>query len=87
MAKLFLIEQDVNQGWDRYDSAVVCAPDEETARRIHPDCTFLDTPEQWANQLNYNTWTDSPTNVKVTYLGEAAEHLKTGVICASFNAG
>jgi len=31
--KLFLISQDENDGYDTYDSAVVCAKDEEAAKR------------------------------------------------------
>jgi hypothetical protein len=34
--KLWLISQDVNTGYDTYDSAVVAAETEEQARLIHP---------------------------------------------------
>ena len=34
--KLYLISQDVNDGYDTYDSAVVAAESEEDARSIHP---------------------------------------------------
>ena len=33
---LYLLTQEVVSGYDAYDSAVVCAPDEHTAKRIHP---------------------------------------------------
>lgn len=36
MNKLFLISQNKNTGYDTYNAAVVCAPDEETARHINP---------------------------------------------------
>jgi hypothetical protein len=34
--KLFKISQTENTDYDTFDSAVVCAPNEETARNIHP---------------------------------------------------
>ncbi|MFA6125419.1 hypothetical protein [Sphingomonas sp.] len=34
--KLFLISQNQNYDYDTYDSAVVAAPDEETARLMNP---------------------------------------------------
>ena len=38
---LYLLTQDVNVGWDTYDSAIVCAESEAEAVKIHPDGTFL----------------------------------------------
>lgn len=77
MSKLFKIEQDDVSGYDTYDSAVVCADSEEDARRMYPG--YLENEG--------NDWTLDPTKVSVTYLGKADKSLKTGVICASFNAG
>lgn len=37
MMNLYLISQSQNNYFDTYDSAVVCAPDEDTARWTHPD--------------------------------------------------
>lgn len=34
--KLYLLEQDINRGYDIYDSCVVCAYDENDAKNIHP---------------------------------------------------
>ena len=34
---LYLLTQDVNMGWDTYDSAIVCAESEEEAVKIHPN--------------------------------------------------
>ena len=54
--KLYLISQDVNTGYDTYDSAVVSAKSEADARTIHPSAytthakngkwmgTYADTP-------------------------------------------
>ena len=35
--KIFKISQTENAGYDTYDSAVVCAENEEKAKRIHPE--------------------------------------------------
>ncbi len=73
--KLYLISQSANSGYDTFDSAVVVAPDEETARNISPDT--------W----NGGAWCKRPDQVTVAHIGEAAEGTKQGVILASFNAG
>lgn len=33
---IYKISQNINNGWDTYDSAIVCAESEEDARKIHP---------------------------------------------------
>ena len=78
MNKLYRITQGDVSGYDTYDSAVVCATTEEDARNMYPG---------QASQNNGNDWTLDPSKVNVTYLGKADNSLKTGVICASFNAG
>ena len=35
--KLYRVWQEANQGYDTFDSAVVCAEDEDGARSIHPN--------------------------------------------------
>jgi hypothetical protein len=80
---LYLLTQGAVRGYDTYDRAVVCAPDEDTARRIHPN-----GDEDWPRVSRpYGTWPDDPSEVTVTYLGDAFESLPVGVVCASFNAG
>ena len=79
MAKLWLISQEVNNGWDTYDSAVVCAETPEEAQNIYPGGP--EDPE-WRNR----DWAD-PKDVKVQYLGEASTMVNVGVVCSSYNAG
>lgn len=73
--KLFIISQDTNTDYDTYDSAVVCADNEEEAKKITPAEAF---PGTWCADIN---------DVKVEYIGEAKEGTKKGVILSSFNAG
>ena len=78
--KLFLLEQNDNCGYDTYDSCVVCAENEELAKKISP-CGLND------NFTGYGSWANSPENVKAIYIGEAADSVKPGLVISSFNAG
>ena len=79
--KLYLISQGEIYGYDTYDSAVVSAPDEQTAINMHPSSG---EQVQWEARSNY-CWAKDPKDVSCKYLGETTE--PKGVICASFNAG
>lgn len=79
--KLWLIKQDVNNNYDTYDEAVVCAESEEAARMIHP------AGGTFRSSSRYD-WAYNPEQVSVTYIGEASSDLEPGsVVCASYNAG
>ena len=80
--KLFFISQDQNNEYDTYDSAVVAAPDENTARNIDPVSGGIN---DWKEHLD--VWCSGPEHVFVRYIGEAAADVEQGVICSSFNAG
>lgn len=83
--KLFYISQDAKTGWDIYLDAVVAAPTEQEAVKIHPDGV---TPyETWANdQQRYPTWC-KPGEVECMLIGTANDNIKEGVVCANFRAG
>ena len=85
--KIYLISQDVNNDYDTYDSAVVCAENEEDARKINPTGgeDITDTPDIDGTPYFYS-WCFLK-DVKAEYIGEAKEESKRGVVCASFNAG
>jgi hypothetical protein len=78
--KLWVICQDVNNGYDTYDSAVVAAESEEEARNILPG------GNTWADARRYGGWASKPSEVIVEYLGET-DRKNSGVILSSFNAG
>ena len=82
--RLYLISQTENTGWDTYDSAVVAAPDEETARNMSPSKWHDGEPHTFGD--GWDDWATDPKNVTVTYLGEYVKDEQC-VICASFNAG
>lgn len=77
---LYLLNQNINTGYDTYDSCVVAAESAEDARVIQPREIEFEPDE------SFDYWV-SPEYVTVTFLGKAAESIKRGVICASFNAG
>jgi len=80
---LYLISQTENNTWDTFDSAVVCAPDEDTARNMNP--SDGKPMEKWGDA--WSDWASCPENVTVKLIGTAAEGVRQGVVCASFNAG
>jgi len=83
---LYLISQDVNNGYDTYDSAVVAAKNEEMARNTKPDAAYDISVYNFGFDCN-GSWAYSPDQVKVELIGKAKAGTKPGVICASFNAG
>ena len=83
--KLFKIYQNINKGYDTYDSAVVVANSAEEAQKIHPNDSSGDFSM-------YDSWVSRPDLVSVIYLGEVVgepdDDIYPGaIICASFNAG
>lgn len=99
---LWLISQKQNSGYDTYDSAVVVAPDEESAKRVHPSngrgyltpsYVWSDERSRWEDKGSAGVdwshdWTD-PLYVTAVIVGvPAMDYMMEGtVICASFNAG
>lgn len=84
--KLFLISQDENTGYDTYESAVVCAVDEQAARMMCPQSN-AGAAHDFTKPRRYSSWCSSPEKVKVELIGDAVEGMQAGVVCASFNAG
>lgn len=84
---IYLLEQDVNGGYDTYDSCVVVAEDEDHARLIVPSYNnevmkeWKDAGQPWCS------WANKPEEVKVTYIGTNPEADEEEIICSSFNAG
>ena len=77
---LYLISQDENNDYDTYDSVIVAAESEKTARLINPD-------NLWEWRDPYSSWCSSPDKVHVKWIGVALDGTEEGIILASFNAG
>lgn len=75
---LYLITQDVNIWYDTFDSVIVAAKDEASARTIPPSET---------SKFGGDDWAVSPEQVTVKLIGKATKGTLEGVILASFNAG
>lgn len=80
--KLYKIFQTVNNDYDTYDSAIVCAESVDDAKKINPGYK-KETTEK--NDV-YDSWCKL-SEVQVEYIGQAKSGLERGIICASFNAG
>jgi hypothetical protein len=86
--KLWKIWQDVNTGYDTFDSAVVIADDAEKARLIHPNGSSWDGDAYrwWSGIRSEDMSWCHPSDVKVLLIGETSI-AKPGVVVSSFNAG
>lgn len=85
---LYLLEQNVNNGYDSYDSTIVAANTEEEAKLIHP-CEYKRNTV-YSDDLSIYDWAYdwcTPKDVQVTYIGTAKPGTNKGVILSSFNAG
>lgn len=85
---IYKISQGVNNDYDTYDSAIVCAENEEEAKKIHPrgEYDYKEKNDDIKEEENYGSWAKKEF-VEVEYIGVAKEGLEKGVIVASFNAG
>ena len=72
--KLYLVSQDINKGYDTYDSVVVSAENEEDAKTVMSFCKY-----SWVEENDKN-------KLQVEYLGEYVGDERK-IILASFNAG
>ena len=81
---LYMISQNDNTGYDTYDSAVVCAEDENEAKKISP--SPVSGQEHNFSRDNFS-WASSIDRVDVEFVGIAGPNQKKGLILSSFNAG
>jgi hypothetical protein len=82
---IYLISQRERTGYNTFDSAVMIAPDEETARRMNPSNGKIMEKRDWESV--FRSWASSPDFVEVELIGQAASDRPQGVVCSSFNEG
>ena len=93
----YLLTQTENEGYDTYDSCVVCAESEDEAKRICPDeyCIWNESKCGWVwknpvdpdAECRVTDWATRLENVHCKLIGTAAQGIEKGVVIASFNAG
>lgn len=95
---LYKLTQNVNTGWDTFEFAIVCAPNEDVARRICPDWSGIGG-HIWSDELGCwlyrklmtrvadNVWADHIDQVIVERIGTADGNIPMGVVVASYTAG
>jgi hypothetical protein len=95
---IYKVEQDLNRGYDTYDSFVCIAKTEQEARETspspyvthHKDGSWYGTYTKGGEYKIWgNDWVsfDQINQLKVSLIGVAYEDQKKGVVIASFNAG
>jgi hypothetical protein len=84
--KLYLLTQNDNNGYDTYDSCVVCAKDEKEAKKISPEGGIF-VEAEGKKRFWYTSWAKKASSITCEEIGTANENQKKGVILASFNAG
>lgn len=84
--KLWLIEQNVNNGYDTYENAVVAAETEEAAVDTYPGSFEQVKSNKEVKHNAFSAWAENK-HVRATYIGETRDGMPAGVVCASFNAG
>lgn len=77
LLNIYKLSQNQNSDYDTYDSCIVIAKDEVSARCIHPSGY-----SKWFN----DDWCNSPDNVTVELIGKALKGSTIGLVLASFNA-
>ena len=99
---IYKIEQNINKGYDTYDSLIVIAENEKEAKDFHPNefvthikgdkwmGTYKGSSEEYETEnIGYSCWVtrNELDKLKMTLIGKANENQKKGIILASFNPG
>jgi hypothetical protein len=93
---LWRLSQDVVGGYDTFDSCVVAAVDEASAKRVHPSefvGAFDDSTSAWLDSKGnpprrpLQNWAPHPDRVVAKRIGATAIYAAGAVVCTSFNAG
>lgn len=88
---IYLIAQEEFTGYtDHYDSAIVAAPDELTARSMNPArMGELMTEADWEENKvrSRDCWATSIDRVTATLIGTTSDNHEQRLILASYNAG
>lgn len=81
--KLWLLEQNVNNGYDTFDSCVVSAPTYDEAVAMMP----IANNSGWPDESGREDYWATADKVVCTQIGDALPDAVKRVWCASFNAG
>ena len=85
--KLFLLSRkDWSDGYyDEFKACVVCALNEEDAKKIRPDGDEFREIEH--GKINYTGWVRNLDEIECKEIGLTKHGQERGVVLASFNAG
>jgi hypothetical protein len=81
--KLWLLTRRDEYGYEVYESAVVVAPDRESANNTHPA-----DGKPIAKRRHENEWVTDPSHIECTEIGTASAHLSAHeVVLAVYRSG
>lgn len=84
---IYLLTQDLNRGYDTYDSAIVSAESEDDARAIHPNWVVNDLGDEGWDKYSCCDWVELSQHhlIKVKLIGSSV--VERGLILSSYSAG
>lgn len=80
VCNLYLLTRDINGDDCCYESMIVAAKDETSAKNFHP---IGNTESMWGYS---SMWANSPDDVTTTLIGIALDDIEEGIILASFTS-
>ena len=87
---IYKVSQEINNGYDTYDSMIVISDSEESARKIAPGIYSDEDYDNWVKG-EYETYSwinyDGIDEIEVTLIGVASAGSEEKIVLSSFNAG
>lgn len=84
---LYLLTQTQIVGYDCYDSCIVCAENEEEAKRINPMGGVIPESDSDEKATFLGYWASSAEHVSCEFIGIASDDVEKGIVLSSYNAG
>lgn len=81
---IYHLSQNICNGYETYSDCIVAAETNKKAKEIHPS-TYA-KGKWWDGNHYLGSWV-KPKYVIAEFIGKAKKGTKSGLICASFNAG
>lgn len=80
---IYKLTQDINSGWDTYDSAIVVAKTPDEAKSL----TLKDVTKGGLLRTFGKSWAEEPEDIVCNLVGVTNLYEKPQIILSSFNAG
>ena len=84
---LYLITRNDGVDYDQYDSAVVAAPDEATAKDLIERNSECWTNHTWKREGEFFKAEYNKLDITIELIGTAVDGIEPGIVVDSYNAG